>query len=337
MLPAEKRAKRLEEQIAALREEVEKHEGTSLDLDAYVEEDARIEDMPEPPVTLQQLEVAIVRSEALGALFRPHPEVTDAHILAWNGNDHAVTFIPEVFDRHPNSVQLLSYGEDLLDELLASVGDPARAPQPSGLAELASPAPARLTVFAAPTDIGAKAVPNLDGLQETLADAPGDWTPSQVDAAERIIEDAAAGATSQLQEVESNRSAAERLALIEAARQILVRCALIELARAQNPDLFEERLPYTFGSEAVSALGRHSVPFRGLLSLVGTEVPEAHATDSYFAEVQGLGTAQLKRRWEAQRRDGIEVLKRYRKAREAAPASTLVQGGLRRAWYSVDS
>jgi len=337
MLPAEKRAKKLEEQIAALREEVDRHEGTSLDLDAHVEEDPRIEDMPEPPVTLQQLEVEIVRSKALGGLFRPHPEITGAHLLTWKANDLAVTFLPEVFDRHPNTVQLLSYGEDLLDELLASVGDPARASQPSGIAELVSPAPARVTVFAAPSKSGAETVPSLSELQKAVEAAPGDWVQAQVDAAERIAEGAAAAATAQLQEVESNRSAAERLALVEAARQVLVRCALIELARAQTPDLFQERLPYSFGQEAVSGLGRHGVPFRGLLSLLGSEVPDARATDSYFAEVQGLGTAQLKRRWEAQRREGLEVLKGFRRLREAAPASIGNPGALDRAWYSVPS
>jgi len=337
MLPAEKRAKRLEEQIAALREEVERHEGTALDLDAHVEEDPDIEDMPEPPVSLQQLEQTLVRSRALGHLFRPHPEINGAHLLAWKGRDIAVTFVPEVFDRHPNSVQLLSYGEGLLDKLLVSVGEPPHAPEPAGIAELASPAPARVTVFAAPRGAGAEPIRNLPGLQEAVGTAPGDWTPTQVEAADRLGVEAAAAVAAQLQEVEDNRSAAERLALVEAARQILVRCALIELARAQTPDLFEERLPYGFGREAVSALARHGVPFRGLLSLVGPEVPEAHATDTYFGEVQGLGTPHLKRRWEAQRREGVEVLKRYRKALAAPPASEWAQSVLRRWWYTVRS
>jgi len=127
------------------------------------------------------------------------------------------------------------------------------------------------------------------------------------------------------------------MALVEAARQILVRCALIELARAQTPGLFEERLPYGFGVEAVAALARHCVPFKGLLMIVGADVPEARATDPFFALVQGQGASQLRRRSEALRREGVEVLKGFRKLKEAAPVSSQVQGGLRRKWYSVES
>gem|GEM_PF-4408113 len=50
----------------------------------------------------------------------PGQRLPGAHLLDWNGQDQEVTFNPALFDEHPNTLTLLSFGSDLLAELLDS-------------------------------------------------------------------------------------------------------------------------------------------------------------------------------------------------------------------------
>ena len=75
------------------------------------------------PVTLPELERAIVESAAMQGRFEPHPEIAGAHLLDWHGAYQAVTFNPELFDQHPNTLRLLTYGGGLLGG-----GPPGRGP-----------------------------------------------------------------------------------------------------------------------------------------------------------------------------------------------------------------
>lgn len=84
----------------------------------------------EAPMTLQQLESLMVTSRSLGSCFRPHPSFAHAHLLRWNGEEHTVTFDPLLFDQHPNSVRLLSFGDELFDELLSGMEYLRRSPNP---------------------------------------------------------------------------------------------------------------------------------------------------------------------------------------------------------------
>jgi len=184
--------------------------------------------------------------------------------LAWNGASETVTFSPEVFDVHPNSVKLLSYGEALLDDVLASAGDPERANNPEGVALITAASPARVSVFVQATERGADEVRDLGAFQKVV-DAPlAEWSPEQVRAAEALARRRIYQAERQHQEIDAHRAQAERLALVEAARSILTRSAVIEIAKSRTPELFEDRLPYGFGVEAVTALQRYGIPYRGL-------------------------------------------------------------------------
>ena len=55
------------------------------------------------PLTLTEMERSLVQSKTLGSRFRPHPSIPGAHLLDGNGEDHEVTFNPELFDGHPNT------------------------------------------------------------------------------------------------------------------------------------------------------------------------------------------------------------------------------------------
>ena len=59
-------------------------------------------------MTLTEMERTLVQSKALGSRFRPHHSIPGVHLLDWNGEDQEVTFNPELFDDHPNTLTLLS-------------------------------------------------------------------------------------------------------------------------------------------------------------------------------------------------------------------------------------
>lgn len=157
-----------------------------------------------------------------------------AHVLSWRGDAVSVTFNPEVFDRHPNSVQLLSYGNPLLDELLASAGDPRGSDDPEGIGLFRATGAAPLSLFVQPGPGGARAVLTLAELREAMSEEIEAWEGSKVEAALSLFVAAQGEAARKQERVEGDRRRGERLALLEEARQVLVRTALLELAEARS-------------------------------------------------------------------------------------------------------
>jgi hypothetical protein len=187
MNPAE-RGRRLDEMIGSLRAEIEHKSVEGLDLDAFVDEQLRLAEAGPPPVTLQDIERAVVESQSLGKRFMPHPEIPGAHLLSWRGEAFSVTFSPQIFDRYPNTVQLLSYGNPLLDELLASAGDPPASDEPEGLGLFRSRSSPRVSLFLRADDGGVRAVQSLADLLAVLSAPPDAWDAGRFDQARALFE-----------------------------------------------------------------------------------------------------------------------------------------------------
>lgn len=77
------------------------------------------------PVTLP--EVGTFFTDALHFIgrFTPHPDISGAYFLKMLDTEIAVTFNPEVFDEHPNTVRFLTYGSNLFHTLLNEVSLPS--------------------------------------------------------------------------------------------------------------------------------------------------------------------------------------------------------------------
>ena len=310
MLQPEARARALDAQVASLRQQLDAQEAAPFDLDEALEAEPDLPAAPPPPVCLPDLEEALTRSPRLRAHFRPHPELPGAYLLRWNGAEHAVTFKPAVFDRHPTSLQLATYGNPLLDELLAAAGEPPHGAEHAGILRLAASGtsgPATV-LYCAP----AGEITSYQQLRR-LADQPlPPWTASAVQAAhERLRRAVQAVRRQQLASVQE-RWHARRLALLHEARTILCKAALVEIARGQQPGLRDgELLPPSFGQDAVQRLDRHDAPFRGLLSIVAPDLPEVHATDPYFLELQGASPQKLQQRFHMLAQQGRKLLREW--------------------------
>jgi ERCC4-related helicase len=339
MMKGSERKRRLDEEIAAIRQEIDSKTTESLDLGAYVDERLAGQEAGPPPVTLQDLERAVVGSKLLGKHFKPHPTVPSAHLLSWGGEERAVTFSPEVFDQHPYTVELLSYGNPLLDQLLQSAGEPPSSDEPTGIGLLRTRKPTALSIFVYRNrDGGMKALQTLGDFSSTLEENRGGWDEADTSAAIAMFSSALEDVVEQLRRVDSDRYKAELLALTEEARQILIRTALVELAEGQNPDLFDEALPHGFGSEAVQALKRHGTPYKALLKIAGAEELSAEPTHPFFLALQGLPPEALKRRHEALRQEGLEVVQKYAVVTGSESATVEAAGAasdeVERRWYA---
>lgn len=339
MLSKEERARRLQDEVQLIRGEIETRSMAAIDVEAYLDDRLAKEREDPAPVTLQQIERVLVGSQSVGGLFRPDDQMPGVHRLTWKRQNLLVTFSPEVFDRYPNTVQLLSYGNPLLAELLDSAGDPPGSDNPQGVGLLRTHEPGRQSLFVGPSAEGIRPFRTLDDLEGSVEGFSQPWRAQDVEAAEKLALEAVVALQERVGSLERARFQAARSATAEGARQVLVRTALIDIAQAQTPDLFSPKLPYGFGPEAVLALKEQGAPYRGLLRMVSPEVPPAEPADSFFPRVQGESFETLHRRREALRQQGFEILQRFADLEQSGAPSGSVDHPpmptIQRTWYVV--
>jgi len=318
MTPSAERQRRLEELIDQLRHDIDARQVDLLDLDQYLEAGEAVSPTSSP-VSLLDLKRLLVNSPQLKDRFQAHTELAAAYLLEQQDGDVAVTFDPELFDAHPNTVRLLSYGSPVLDALLSAIDAPQMTSDQRGILRCSVQFPFPLRAFYTFEDGEPRRLDNMAELEASL-DARSQsaaWCDEAIDRAEADLAAEHAKVQEHLTQVAAARRQAERLALKEQARHLLVQAALIELATAQQPDMFEgEALPIAFTEEAISGLKRHGYPFAPLLTIVSTEGLRPSPTDPFYGDLQGRPRELLKRRFSAVKEDMEEVLERLARSAE---------------------
>lgn len=301
------RGELIAKEIAAINQQVQSAQVNSLNLDLFATgESEAAEELP-APITLQELEKAIVGSDSLRDRFRPHPTLSGAHQLDWHGAWHEVTFDPAQFDDHPNTLQLLSFGNRLLAEVLGVMDQPLTTQSAStvGRCRLLSASQTTsyyslekndsIPTFARLTDVLKK---------QCLANAEDGHS-------EQIKADFVAATKSQAEheaKAADDRHKARLSSLREEVRQLLTEAAYAELAMAANRDLFDEPLPLDFSEAAYQRLKRHKVPFSGALKLAGANLPKPRSDDPVYLRLRETKRDALKRRFDVIRDKLIERL-----------------------------
>ncbi len=309
LTPGAERERVLARELDQLRQRLDAQEAESFALDQYTSAGE-----PPPasvsPVTLSDLERVLTQASSLAGRFQPHPEFDRAYWLRAAGGHVGVTFDATLFDAHPYTLRLLTYGSDLLGELLDAAPKP-----PSGQAgrvlrcRVEEPLP--LCAYYALDSRGQpQRIERLADLETACAREQSEgWPEEAVQAAREDFQREVAVRLQQGAQVVAARRRAERLALEEQARQALIRAALVELALGQQPDLFEsEALPMAFTEEAVAGLRRHGYPFAPLLRLVNIEGLRPSPTDPFYTEIQGETREALNRRFAALREQAARVV-----------------------------
>ena len=326
LLPRDRRERELERRIAEIERRIDQQEAASFDLDEVATPDEAPLDASVPPVSLEDLEAVLTRSAALKEAFQRVARRSGVYRLKWQGSERLVTFDPDVFDSHPDSVELLTYGNPTLHALLDAVEPPQLNDQGAGVAfaETGLAAGAFRLENGRPNEIE-----SLAELEESLGaehEAGGGWTQDTLSSVRQRVVERAREQSRREANTERLALEAEKRALVEKATDVLVKTALIDarlkLLKAGGGGDESLTGALAYGEAPVKALGDEGVPFRGLLAIVGS-IPRAEPTDPYAVELEHLSEHQLLGRRNGLKQEGRRLLARYSEIRgqlEAAEA-----------------
>ncbi|MCX2727450.1 SNF2-related protein [Thermomicrobium sp. 4228-Ro] len=307
--PRQTREQVLRDEIAEIQRRLDAHEQASLDLDATLYDETFRETIG-TPVSLADLERVVPTLPGLAERFRPHPEIVGAWLVSWHDRLEAVTFDPEVYDRHSGTVRFLTYGDPFLLELLEQVDASGSAPAP-GIVRLEHAGPPPRCGYYRVEGDRAVWVRTLSELEEAQPTGAATVEPPGLAAAEADFSARLAREHDRYAEHERRQRELLDTQLLERARQVLVEAALVEIALGRKPALAGGHDPLTFGREAVRGLARHGYPFAPLLRLVGSQQPlEAREDDPHWEELRALSVEQLQARWRSLRREAEELVHR---------------------------
>ena len=116
----DQREVRLEEAIQELNKKCDEQSAAGLNLDEYLVEDPALI-KGQAPVTLRDLEISLTQTPTLKSYWECHPDYPNGWLLNLAGNSIPVTFDPELFDEHPETIRFVTFGSDILDQILEQV------------------------------------------------------------------------------------------------------------------------------------------------------------------------------------------------------------------------
>ncbi|HQE91693.1 MAG TPA: helicase-related protein [Anaerolineae bacterium] len=294
----------LQRELADLDAALDRQE-TQLNLDEEAAQ-PEVDTAWSAPFSLEEMAAAILATPTLQTHFRPHETVNGAYWLDLEGEHIAVTFDRQVFDNHPNTVQLLTFGNPRLDVLLQTLpdaeGDATPEDQPSTVLRVATAAPLpRVGYFTQDRVGGLQPVNSLAGLHQALKAADRfTWTTDQIAAAQTAVQSAAEAEWTRVRQGQERLQHIQREALLARAGRLVLDAALVELALGQQPGLLDQAgYPLAFDATAISGLRRHGYPWAPLLKIAGAHLTgrKPHPTDPFFTQIQGESPEQLKRRF----------------------------------------
>lgn len=312
MLPPDRRQRPLEERLQALERGVEEADAApSVDLEDDFDDaiDLRVE-LSETKMPVVSAEVEHTVLTAARNILQPteSPGIYRIHSEGPSeGRTHRVTFQPDIYDAHPYSTRLLTWGDPLFDRLLDdlldsqpvddswSLGGAARWSDdtPGGVGVYRSERPAPVTLFLHP---GGEAR-TLHELARLASSAPATWRPDGEAEASSRFSTLRRRALRVRESIEAERRRSERTELHRTAQRLLVRLALLELVEAENPGLFDRPLPWSFGVRAVREQARHGEPLDELVARLDGKMPPALADDPFYVEAR-----RHRRGWRERRR-----------------------------------
>jgi len=303
-----KRGELIAKEVEEINRQVRSAQVSALDLDRFAAENAEAVAEEPSPVELSELERVIVESSAFRNRLQPHPEIAGAHLLDWHGSWQPITFSPALFDEHPSTLKLLTYGHGMLEEMLEAVSRPPTNHVGGLLARCWTERPTPLVGY---YTAGVTRLPGLGAIQSLLAS--GDQNAVAEGEQVKIKADFAAAKESVVQRESSSdegRHLARESSLVEEIRQLLQEAAYVELARAHQRDLFDQSVQLDFSPQTYEHLRRQKVPFAGAMRLVGNDLPSLRPEDPLYLNLRDARKDVLTRRFEGTRTRLINSLRR---------------------------
>ncbi|MDI3339530.1 MAG: helicase-related protein [Sphaerobacter sp.] len=331
MLPRAERERRLEEEMARLRAAIDQQQVELVSLDTHPA-DEQGTTAQGTPVELADLERVLTHSPSLRERFRPHPTIPHALLLAHGDGQVAVTFDRAVFDAHPDTVRLVSYGDRLLNELLAQIEPPARSDSAAGLLRCAEDDPVPLRAYYQPVGNQARRIDRIVDLERALDGGDLSWSTAARAAAEADFRQHLDALQERDSAIARQRREAERLSLEERARQVLLRAALVEIVRQRASDPVGDNAPWALSEETIRNLRHCGFPFAPLLRLVSVAGLSLSPTDPYYREIEGASPESLTRRLKQLEEEAKQIVRPlHALTQHTTPANVEAQPGSSRA------
>ena len=301
MVPEAERQQALQVELERIQAELDNVQA-GLDLDEWAEQ-AEGHAPLDTPVTLPELATLLTTLPTLRSRFRPHETIGKAFWLQCNGQEIAITFDPATFDAHPNTLQLLTFGNPLLESLLGQI--PALS-EDEGAAgrilrlQVEVPLP-RVAYYALEANGQPRRLERLADVRTALeASTPGGtWSEEAIATARRALQASVEAEWESMRHAQARLEQAQRSALVARAARLLLDAALVELALGQQPAMFDQQAyPAAFDEAAVIGLKRHGYPWAPLLKIARSHVQPPRPTDPFFVEIQNEPVDRLRRRFE---------------------------------------
>ncbi len=321
MVPEAERQQVLQEQLARLQADMDNAQA-DLNLDEWAgrAEGEEVVASLNTPVTLPELAQAMTSVPTLQGFFRPHETISNAFWIRHDRREVAVTFAPKTFDDHPDTLQLLTFGNPLLEALLNQVPEVASGKAgPLLRVGVVTPLP-RVAYYALDADGRPRRLDRLADVRAVLSKPPAgaDWPQAAIATAQEDLNSAVEAEWEAIAHAHSRLEEAQHSAQVARAARLLLDAALVELALGQQPGLFDqEAYPAAFDGAAVIGLKRHGYPWAPLLKIARSCVQSPRPTDAFFVQIQNKAIGWLKRRFETLTQRAARLLQEFSRQRLA--------------------
>ena len=291
--------------VSALESQARTHDQEVIDLDEMVDHGTPASGGPESPTTLGDIEHAFLNSELTRHRFQPHATIPDAYWLRSGPDARAVTFRPTVFDRHPSTVELLTYGNPTFDDLLLEVAEPPgdESAEAGAALVLHDPGPPPVAVCVVKENGDVSAVASVAEYRKAAEQRDAAWSDSDRKRASAVLRQARARVEEEAAAVSRRMRRAKLRGLREEACRILIQSAHIV-------DIQEG----LFADTGLGRLQSRGVPYPALIKVAGGSLPPMSPSDPYRQSLEGKADAVLTRNLNRLKDQGMEVLRRYRTA-----------------------
>ena len=303
MLSADERQIKLDKLIRALENQLDRNEVEALNLDDFTED---IEPVPtiKSPVTLNEIEKLFTTSRSFGHLFSEHPTIDEAFELDWKGQKLQVTFSKSCFDEHPSTLQFLTYGNQLFQEMLSEIDNPTSDWKKLHLYMVHNQGNWDIRSWYAQGKDQPKLIETYAELKDLLDQNHS--TPA-VTMNNEIVKEKFKETVEEIfrkkQIIEERKHLAKETEIKARAQILLKEAALIEIALGRSQDLFSDELyPHLFNENAMLGLRRYGYPWAPLLKLAYLGDIKLEESGSFFQQIanrrreslRGLFIARIK-------------------------------------------
>ncbi|MEL7562603.1 MAG: helicase-related protein [Dehalogenimonas sp.] len=288
----------LTSEIEAIKRDIDERQVNSLSLDKYLPEDVIQAPKSMPPVTQAEIECSLLQALEPKGLISSDASRIGTYRVWDEGVSVPSTFNPELFDRNPNSLKLISYGEPLFHGLLEAVDTLRSQDFPSWMVRKSSENPA-LCVYYSCNEGVPRPILTLSDLVTCLEKPKVSLSPDQLTQVDSDFSSRIEEFKKTVQQHNEAQMEEARSALVEKGKQLLLEATYVDIALSRFPgSVIQGPNLAGFTKEAVRNLKRFNYPITPLMRLIDLSEIAPSPSDPTWVKLQDLTMEGLKKRFE---------------------------------------